>query len=193
MALTIAQLAQRALRNRPHGISTDVGRFRILKILPIRIAQIVALQARFKPLSATTQPYYDTLIVFQDVKFSDARTRTHTLQVPLTRRTTAWVVRPSFTNTSVKVSCTCPDYYWTWWWYNSTSKNTHAADDFTKPKGKRLTAIDPKTKRRYYPPPSKRVPYGTIPGSRNDKRVPGVCKHILALANQLIREKVIKR
>lgn len=64
----------------------------------------------------------------------------------------------------VEVSCTCPDYYFTWWAWNY-EKGSHMGDPM--PPYKRKTVHLPE---------------------RNPAHIPGACKHILGVMNFAMRK-----
>jgi hypothetical protein len=65
-----------------------------------------------------------------------------------------------------QVKCTCKDFYWTFAWFNSAN----SALDGKPPKPYRATGLRP---------------------PRNQPKVPGICKHLMKLRNELIADGII--
>lgn len=71
---------------------------------------------------------------------------------------TYYFSKPSLGNTQIRCRCTCHDFYFTWgiWDFNNGA----------------LFGNKPRPYKRKTPPPPKGYPY------RNEKKIPGLCKHL---------------
>ena len=129
---------------------------------------------------------YQVVIVFHNVQFTPKPTSKHQTAIEVAPGQYQFMDLPSLSKNPVKISCTCPDYYWTWNYYNF-QKNVHSgvkmpdASEVTG-SGKRLT--DGKK----YGSLAKNKKTGNYI-ARNYKKTPGICKHINAFADTLVKEK----
>jgi hypothetical protein len=109
---------------------------------------------------------YESYIQISDVRYVEEGTA-YAISFVAPDDATYWIIPARNANEDVKVSCNCLDFYWRFatWNYENGS----------------LLGKPPPT----YVKKTERAPV-------NPDRVPGVCKHLLALANRLKTEKILK-
>lgn len=142
-----------------------------------------AVEAHIRARTDTSRKTYRTLIVFMGRQFKkeDPQDPKY-IRIEVFKRKYRWMNLPSMSKTPVMISCNCADYYFTWWWYN---------DENMAMAGDEPDSVQKVLKRTVRVHDGK--PYGTRPGSRNDEQAPGLCKHVMALAQELVKQKKILR
>ena len=159
-----------------------VGSFTITNTSPNIRGKQWAVLGQFRPISkGVQQSRYLTVIVFQNISFKEEASKANPIRIEVFPNVWRYMKVPVFSKTQVLVTCTCPDYYWAWWWYVDSVADSHSGIDPPHP-----SKVTGHTRRV-----TDGQPYGTIPGSRNDKQAAGVCKHIIALAVKLHQQKMI--
>ena len=108
---------------------------------------------------------YQLSIRFLDIELSDTG-----IIVPTeTKKIKVKIELPSYRKTHVKVSCSCPDYLYTFGLWND------------------LKGAHDRSKRKKFPPPGK----GLRP-PRNPKGFPGLCKHLVNLTETLMNSNILR-
>ena len=122
-------------------------------------------QLLVKANTRTKQNTYTTSILFSDVQFVDEGDK---FAIPVQTKNDKYFILPIKRRESdVLVSCTCLDFYYMFATWNQ--KDTSLYGDAPEPYIK-------KTDRPF----------------RNPSKVPGVCKHILRLSDELISQRFLK-
>lgn len=172
---TLEQLITDRSALRP-GSFPDTGAFAPINHAEDLHGKTWSIQYRFVPgrsrnlkSKGRLQKHYKCLMQFGNVHYQDNKDAKHPLKIEVFPGRWKFMTIPSSTRDWVKVSCSCPDYYWTWWYYNKTKALAYAGDDPTLPQGRRADGSS----------------YGTIPGSRNDAQTPGLCKHLYVMSEDL--------
>jgi hypothetical protein len=124
--------------------------------------------ARFSAFTDPRMGYYDAVIAFYKVGWSATKDTEHPQGYEVLPGFTLYLERPSMSKHRAAVSCLCKDYYYTWWWYDYENQ---ALDGEKFPKYMRKDGYDVSDPKR--------------PRQRNSVEAPGLCKHILRLAQGL--------
>lgn len=157
----------RTIRNKVN----PTGPFILTKIAPVPVADVIALQARFRALTdSKTRRNHDASVVFHEVAFSDSRTNSQTKSIEISRNITKWYQPPSMSKNPVAVRCTCSDMYYMWWFWNN-GEGAWAGPE-----------LDPYT----------RVP-GSTRGPVNPEKASGLCKHLLRFLRYLVQNGFLTR
>lgn len=168
----------------------------VKKVIALPVANFLAVRAEFGVLTGEKgRPNYDTVIAFQNLSVVDEQDMLHDLRVDIAPGMTSWLQRPSFTQTDIKVTCTCADFYWTWWYFINT-KGALAGSAFPAPYQVTGHPVRVTDGGAYGSPLQQhgvgtegRWGYSSIP--RNPNQLPGCCKHIVELGKFLIQKKWI--
>lgn len=162
---TIDSLVRSTLRARK-GFNA-VKRVEILSVAPVLRTRQVLIRGQAH--GQAERRLYPLLIMASQVSFSDERDRKHPLEVNLGNGERIYMEKLSATRHKVQVRCDCKDFYFMWQYWNSKESALFGGKF---PKYQRKTA--------HYP-------------ERNPDHVPGICKHLMTLADRLGREGIIGR
>lgn len=191
---TFKALEQKRRVLRPGGYPT-VGQLQILKQTADNQAGYYAVEAKVNSSGSSNtgkwkkgkgkprpkfQGPYRVLIIFQLGKQGFSRyfdPKRFPVELEIFKGKSIYMSPPS-ERTHVKVTCSCPDFYFTWYWYTRDKADAMAGDNpvtVQKLLGRTKRLTDGKE-------------FGKTPGSKNDKRTPGICKHIWAVMEQIRRQ-----
>ena len=170
MALTINKLIKGALKLRKKE-----PKFKNLKIAKLRIVPQVNKESFFINTwvtGSTGSIQYKTSIMFEDIT-SERLNRGEKclkgfMKIRSPKKKLYCVEKPTMSKTKVKVRCSCEDFFFTYAFWNKGKDGLYGGP--LKPY-KRKTTDRPE---------------------RNPKHVPGMCKHLFKLVDELRVNKVIK-
>jgi len=119
------------------------------------------------------------------------------MRVEVAKSHTVYMAKPDLDFHPVGVSCTCPDYFWTWWYYNRHKALAHQGSDLPYPGN--LPGVPKKRKtdnQSYGSPPNFSTwqkPGKPYDPRRNKIGTPGICKHIVDLAERIEKMGWVKK
>lgn len=152
--------------------STHELREKINEPRPVAIKKVTPLAGN-KTLTVTGEArgtkLYPVSITFYNVDFATARDKAHPLTAEVGEGETFFMEQVSEDEHPVQIRCQCPDFYFTWAHYDRKNKAL-SGPDF--PKYQRKTS--------HYP-------------ERNEKHVPGLCKHLVGLLERLEKDRILKQ
>jgi hypothetical protein len=180
--LTLAKLIQSTASIRTK--INDTNSFDITQLFPVPFkGNLLVCQARFTPLTDKKRAYYDTVIVFHGLSFQNTENDEHSQGWEILPGRSIYGSKPSLRNTEVSVSCLCADFYYMWWYFN---KEVHSLEGQNFPRYKRKDGEEPGSPG--VPHKTKSGKPGHSRGAVNPKKEPGLCKHLLVLAQYLASE-----
>ena len=110
------------------------------------------------------QRLYEISVMFSGVLYSPKQSNIFPIPVDLGQGEQMFMKLLKTDNTPVQVRCSCKDYRFTWAWYNKVNHGLFG---------------------RNFPPYVRKTNW--MP-ERNPLKVPGVCKHVLAVFDKLTKE-----
>jgi hypothetical protein len=114
---TLKQLVSNINKLRPGFNSSNPPQLK--KVAPIPLKEQLVFMAEFEPKTDDKASIYRTVLVFTGLHYEPKRTNTATMQVGVTPTLKLYVTPPSYSNTAVKVSCTCRSYAYDFYYFNS--------------------------------------------------------------------------
>lgn len=175
---TISSLASKRRNLRSGPPPKPASNPKIVNREPNTVGNYWAVRATFVPSKQGGPKQYETVIVFYGIDFLENPTAKAPIKVRVLGRQYRYMTLPRLSQSPVKISCTCADYYWTWWYWNKKN-NALSGVDFPHP-----STVTGSSKRK-----TDGRAYGSKgPGERNKKHTPGLCKHVAKLADTLVKK-----
>lgn len=174
----------------------------IKKVVPVVFSNAFLCQSKLitpRPIEgskATEKPEpYMCLIAFHGLNFQMKHDAKHPFEIENARNKNdlCYMEMPRIDSTHVRVTCTCPDYFWRWSYHNH-EKQVLAGVTFPSPEDAGYGDRADAPWGGYYGGPKVRRPDGTWSrGPVNPNKVMGICKHIHGFAEVLVDKGYLKK
>ena len=159
---TIKELRVSSLKARPKP--NEAGKINIIDMNPLLSNKTLTIRGQARGSNGEN---YNLNLIFYGVEYSLTQTSTHVLNVRTRTDQIFYAKQLREDKHHVQIRCNCKDHYFMWHWWNKQNKIL-------------LGKLPPKYIRKT-----------TTYPERNPQKIPGVCKHLIALFNRLKKDKIL--